>query len=372
MKSGPLLRSHVRPSGKPRLSSLWESIYFIVIMICIITCIYLYLYRYLALHRGPSTDYWGIPSVHKKVHVDAGTPPEFKPELTRLGKGDIHELFRFRLPDVAIINRECGLALEENSFEHCNNIGSRGVAHRLHTLGERHSGTNVATQLVLKNFHIVLPSRNQIAREFIWADVAKYREELGLNKHKHDSQVDSGYYEGLSVVSVRNPYDWVHSMMEECYHCALEQLSVVKDPDMFVTVPWTSGAHIAPHESFSNIFDLRQQKICNHIGTAAKRSDCVFFTRAEENLLEEHQQEFVSRVARMTGWEIHHGQPQSLTGYFGRMNRDAFDPIEYLDKSLYFKSNYTPLDAKIIKAVNRMMNADFESALGYDIIHCEN
>eukprot|EP00890_Picochlorum_soloecismus_P002130 jgi/Picsp_1/2918/NSC_01143-R1_conserved unknown protein [Ectocarpus siliculosus] len=267
--------------------------------------------------------------------------------------------------DIQLISRVCGISLSKDHLSSCKNKEHGEIAHRLHILGERHSGTNVATELILKNFRIKLPSRSKLLKESPWINVEQYRKEYGLNSHKHNTQRDTGYYPGLSIVSIRNPYDWVRSMMKECYHCSKQQMKAKNDPERFVSIPWTRGAHILPHEQFDNIFDLRKRKFCNQVSVAAKRSDCVVIVNSESTILGDQQKALVHRVKEMTGWAMVHKEPQEALGYFGRMGASLFDPATYIHKSIYLKSNYTNTDRRIIQAVRSSMDADFERAVGY-------
>ena len=267
--------------------------------------------------------------------------------------------------DIKMIGKVCGISLSRDHLSTCKNKEHGEIAHRLHILGERHSGTNVATELILKNFRIKLPSRSKLVKESPWINVEQYRKEYGLNSHKHSTQSDTGYYPGLSIVSIRNPYDWVQSMMKECYHCSKQQVKAKNDPDKFVSIPWTSGAHILPHEQFDNIFDLRNRKFCNHVSVASRRSDCVIIVRSESTILGDEQKAFVQRVKEMTGWDMVQKEPQQALGYFGRMGASTFNPATYIHKSIYLKSNYTSKDRRIIQAVRSAMDADFEQAVGY-------
>ena len=288
-------------------------------------------------------------------------------ESTQITKEDAETLTQ-AIEDINIqsINKACGTSLSKEDLFTCKNKEHGEIAHRLHILGERHSGTNVATELILKNFRIKLPNKSKLLKESPWINVEQYRKEYGLNSHKHNTQSDTGYYPGLSIVSIRNPYDWVQSMMKECYHCSKQQMKSKNDPDKFVSIPWTSGAHILPNERFDNIFDLRKKKFCNHLSVAARRSDCLMIIRAESTILGDQQKAFVQRVKAMTGWDMVQNEPQEVLGYFGRMGASTFNPAAYTRKSIYMKStNYTSKDRRIIQAVRSGLDAEFERAVGY-------
>ena len=249
-----------------------------------------------------------------------------------------------------------------------NGLVGAEVSKRVRVLGERHSGTNLAISLLMKHFNITKIDISQ--EDFPWVKLPKLKREFGINMHKHDVQKlddDGTYYPGLTVISVKNPYDWVASMMRKCYGCDPD--NVVRSPEEFVTKPWLKGDHIQKGENFKNIFDMRAKKLCNHIQVAAEKTDCVLFVRQEDNFLWHQQYKYLWRAAEMTGWQlsskgIGHGQQ----GYFGRAKTGPFTPIGYLEKSLYFANNYTTLsekDIKLIRAVNSVLDRDFELALGY-------
>ena len=308
--------------------------------------------------------------------------------------------------DVDMINKLCNIDLRGEDLSQCKNKRlsttnpaqppQYAIKRNLHILGERHSGTNVATELILQNFKIQLPTAFEIKKNFPGVNIAQFQvcskyhcfvgsryaiikdnlldlqREFGLNNHKHNTQEDKGYYPGLTIISMRNPYDWVAAMMEECYHCAKENLDAVNDPHRFVQLPFKKGAHVLPGELYHNIFDMRQRKFCNHIAVSAARSDCVIVIRAEDNVLRHQQENFVAMVERMTGWSLMHGSPRHVTGYFGRMKRTGFDVAAYIAKSLFLKTEHTNEDQKVISAVNKHMNAEFEQSLGFQRIGLED
>ena len=234
----------------------------------------------------------------------------------------------------------------------------------IHTLGERHSGTNAATDLAHANFKLSLVSKSYIRRKFPWVKAAEFQREFGLNNHKHNIQGDYGYYPGLSIISIRNPFDWIRSMMRECYFCDNAQLIAIKKGiNEFLTSPWTKGAHILPGEKYANIFDLRKKKFCNHLRVAYKRSDCVLVVRAEENILGQQQKHFVLKIANMTNWEIVDQTAKVFSTYLGRGSaQGSFNSSRYFSQSLLM---HPELDPELVQAVGEIMDVRFEAALGY-------
>ena len=192
----------------------------------------------------------------------------------------------------------------------------------------------------------------------------EFQREFGLNNHKHNTQGDYGYYPGLSIISIRNPFDWIRSMMRECYYCDAAQLiAIKKGVKEFLASPWTKGAHILPGEAYENVFDLRKKKFCNHLKTAYRRSDCVLIVRAEENILGLQQQRFVFKIANMTNWEITGETPKVLSKYLGRDSTQvSFNSSRYFSQSLLI---HPDLDPDFVQVVMESMDQNFEFALGY-------
>lgn len=241
---------------------------------------------------------------------------------------------------------------------------SSPISHRIHILGERHSGTNAAADLAHTNFELSLVSKSYIRKRFPWVKAGEFQKEFGLNNHKHNTQADYGYYPGLSIISIRNPFDWIRSMMRECYFCDTAQLvGIRKGVREFLTLPWTKGAHILPGETYGNIFDLRKKKFCNHLKVAYKRSDCVLIVRAEENILHLQQERFIYQIANMTNWETIYETPMVLSRYLGRgSTRNSFNSSRYFSQSLLI---HPELDRDLVQVVRENMDHSFEFALGY-------
>lgn len=238
------------------------------------------------------------------------------------------------------------------------------TAQKIHILGERHSGTNVATDIAHANFELTLVSKGFVHRKYPWVKNTEFGREFGLNSHKHNIQGNYGYYPGLSIVSIRNPYDWIRSMIRQCYFCDRSQLSAIrKGVREFLESPWTKGAHILPGEHYDNIFDLRKKKLCNHLRVAYERSDCVLLIRAEENVLSLQQQLFISKISNMTKWKQRNKSPKVFSTYLGRdSTQESFNPSKYFSQSLLF---HPELDIDFVRAVRDHMDEEFEFALGY-------
>lgn len=254
------------------------------------------------------------------------------------------------------------------------------VSRHFHILGERHCGSNAAADLVHANFEVILESKEKIRKRFPWVKVAEFQREFGLNNHKHNSQQDDGhFYPGLTVISIRNAYDWVRSMMRDCYFCDSVQIRASrKGPLEFVSTPWTKGAHITPGESFEDILDLRMKKFCNHLKSAITSSNCVMIVRAEENVLPMQQEAFVQAVQNLTGWTMKGETPTVLTGYHGRaQSGTSMVPKDYFERSVYFRAHTLEKETEerdtetlhLVEAVNTKMNPTFEKLLGYDVVY---
>jgi len=258
-----------------------------------------------------------------------------------------------------------------NSINH-----SKNLYRRIHVLGERHSGTNAATDLAHANFDLTLVSKDYIRSKFPWVKGEEFRKEFGLTSHKHNIQQLKGYHPGLSIISIRNPYDWARKMMDECYFCGKSQMKAVESGSIeeFLSVPWTDGAHISSNEKYMDIFDLRKKKFCNHLYVAATRSDCVIVVRAEENIMPGQQRAFIQKIQDMTRWALKYSEPKVLRSYLGRSSKTMFNPLAYFSGSVYFSTlePVTDLDnnskesaRRLVDLVDRKSDESFERALGY-------
>lgn len=284
------------------------------------------------------------------------------------------EMLHARLRDIDLesLSEICGLPRDANlsicrgrgkHTEDTTMLGDDSIFPRIYVLGERHSGTNAAADLVHANFKLSLVSKSFIHRKYPWVKETELQREFGLNSHKHNIQEDHGYYPGLSIISIRNPYDWVRSMMRECYFCDSAQMRTIsKGIKEFVNSPWTKGAHILSGEYYENIFDLRVKKFCNHLVVAYKRSDCVLITRAEENILSRQQRSYIFNIANMTMWKRTSSEPKVLRAYLGRGSDASFNSLKYFTESLML---YPQSDVELVNAVKESMNVRFETALGY-------
>ena len=252
---------------------------------------------------------------------------------------------------------------------------SASIVPYFRVLGERHSGTNAIAQLFYHNFDLDKDHINHqnfpTARNFPGDPI-----DFGISEHKHDEQRpgETQYQPGLTVVSVRNPYDWVKSFQKKCYGCeernTQKYLNTVED---FVTQAWVGGDHVYRDvATYNDIFDMRYKKICNHIRSALTQSDCLVYMRQEDNVLPNSKHAIVQMAAAMTGWTPRAPQtPFDQLQYYGH-NEDGTDyrSIEsYIHSSLYFRQStntaFTEEEKALIQAVNAHANPVFEHALGY-------
>lgn len=297
-----------------------------------------------------------------------------RPEEQRRYAGLVHQ--HMKAVDMDALISVCRVPEGVSVNEKCTGQVSR----HFHILGERHCGSNAAADLVHANFDVILESKEKIRKRFPWVKVAEFQREFGLNNHKHNSQQDDGhFYPGLTVISIRNAYDWVRSMMRDCYFCDSAQIRASrKGPLEFVSTPWQRGAHITPGESFEDIFDLRMKKFCNHLKSAITSSNCVMLVRAEENVLPMQQEAFVRAVQNLTGWTMKGEMPTVLTGYHGRaQSGTSMAPKDYFERSVYFRAHTLEKETEetdtetshLVEAVNARMNPTFEKLLGYDVVY---
>lgn len=254
--------------------------------------------------------------------------------------------------------------------------GSNGpIVPYFRVLGERHSGTNAIAQLFYHNFDLdkdhITNENFPMALNFPGDPI-----DFGISEHKHDEQRpgETQYQPGLTVVSVRNPYDWVKSFQKKCYGCEQRNTkNYLGTVEAFVSQAWVGGDHVYQDvATYKNIFDMRYKKVCNHIRSALTQSDCLIYLRQEDNLLPTSKNAIVEMAAAMTGWTPSGSQMSfDQLQYYGH-NEDKTDyrSIEsYIHSSLYFRQSnnnaLTEEDKELIQAVNAHADPAFEHALGY-------
>lgn len=320
----------------------------------------------LQIERGKSTDVNG-------KHVagcDRSASPEDSSHQVSTTKTNYISYPEYNLE---ILNRVCKMDLRVDDLTRCHNKGGNNsafvVVPHLHVLGERHSGTNLVAKMLENSFDIRYDYLKP--EDFPWVDSMPIGSEFGLNRHKHNIQKDIGYYPGLSVLSMKNPYDWVHSMIQKCYFCASSNQEAKSDAQKFVQMVWKGGDHEDDYV-FQNLLDMRKQKICNHIKIAATRSDCLLMSRSEDTILALHQERFILRAAEMTGWKMKQSMPQIDLGYSG-MNaegvvQDESISVALVHKMMYGRKNFSLEEESIIEAVNSVLDVEFERSLGYHLI----
>ena len=198
--------------------------------------------------------------------------------------------------------------------------------------------------------------------------------DIGITEHKHDEQTvyrgpaEDVPFIGLTVVAMRDPYDWIDSMSRniyggqernkfrrgegEAYSDAIER---------FVNTTWVGGDHIFD-TSYADIFDLRYRKVCNHVASALKYSQHVMYLRHEDDVTATSKLNILQEVSRL-GWPLNaengestkHGDVDLLLDkYFG-----------YSGKTSTWGGDQRSLPNDLVDAVNRHANWAFEHALGY-------
>jgi hypothetical protein len=292
-------------------------------------------------------------------------------ELKRL-----EQLLRSRVGDIDVpaLARACEIDTDRINLSALNSACARHpVEARVYILGERHSGSNIASALAYSNFDLDLEPVSSVRKTLgpgISVDET-VRKEFGMNTHKHNIQADTGSYGGLAILAVRNPYDFVRALHRQCYFCdASNKQADIRD---FVNKPWKAGAHI--EQPYQDIFDLRKTKICAWIEVAATRSNCLVIARAEELVLPSTQRAFVQKIRKMTGWSLHDedddgdGIRTSGSQNVGRGRGERFDAAKYFTENVLFISPDTDSDAKahrlLIQNVKPRIDPVLERALGY-------
>lgn len=281
----------------------------------------------------------------------------------------LEQVLRARVQDVdtLALTRACGIDQTQLDMATFNaRCAQYPVETRMYMLGERHSGSNIAATLAYSNFDLglepVTSVRNVLGPGVIIDETV--RKEFGINRHKHDLQDDVGSYGGLAVLAVRNPYDWIRALKNQCYFC--DGSNKHQDIEKFISAPWTSGAHV--ERPYRDVFDLRKSKICQWLRTAATRTNCVAIVRAEELVLPSTQQEFVKKVHAMTDWPYVEGTSENIrtggTQNVGRGAGERFDATQYFTDNVLF-TNQT--DHTLVRTLRPRVDVVFERALGYVI-----
>lgn len=254
-----------------------------------------------------------------------------------------------------------------------NDLGHGKMAPFFRVLGERHSGTNAVANLFYGNFDL---DKSHISRN-AFPDAYTFPVDpidFGISQHKHDEQSEGVFQPGLTVVSLRNPYDWVRSLQKKCYGCEdRNKYSKLDSLRLFLNQSWSGGDHVPPHVVYRNLFDMRYRKLCNHVRAALTNSNCMIYLRQEDNILSSSKHSTLLMAARLTGWKLknvselnikstYHGHSKEKTNYLSAGS--------YIDSSLYFKSPsiYTEEDRLLIAAVNEHVSQDLEEIAGFLIL----
>ena len=175
--------------------------------------------------------------------------------------------------------------------------------------------------------------------------------------------MDGPYERGLSIISIRNPYDYASAMTDICYECGPQKHNR-QNPEVFIGTPWHGGNHADDHR-FDNLMAMRRDKYCNYLEKAAKLTDCIMMVHSEDNMLPIHQERFVWRMAMLTGWPLKGKHPSTVVEYSGHKGAGGFKLSKLIDNSLIFKKYYTAKDKSVIRAVDQVIEGDFEKAFGY-------
>ncbi|KAI8107110.1 hypothetical protein M9434_001755 [Picochlorum sp. BPE23] len=272
--------------------------------------------------------------------------------------------------DLSAINAACNLNIPEDMFTTCRNKvypilnkvtnqTQMGILPTIHMLGERHSATNLAAHLAVRNFELVFNKTRQAT--------LKYPTDFGINKHKHNIQENGSYEKGLSIISIKNPYDYTRSMLKECYNCGPQEKNR-GNASAFLGTEWHKGAHVGRYH-FENLMVMRKEKYCNYLEKAAELTDCIMMVHSEDNVLPIQQEHYVWRIATMTGWPLKEGVVRTKSDYSGHSAggdaRKSFELSKLVDGITYFKKDFSEHEENVIHAVNENMIDDFEKAFGY-------
>ncbi|WP_420421364.1 hypothetical protein [Simkania sp.] len=247
------------------------------------------------------------------------------------------------------------------SFCNTNKLSKFGNTEikRLVVVGERCSGTNYVSKLLLRNFPTLVPTLEFGHKHFLWWFDSPYDKEklsrVGYNS-KHITLKDSG--DCLFVFVIRNPYDWLRSFYQSPHHVhgdLLEQGFV-----HFINHLWKSQdifryqllEDLNPFTNlpFKNILDLRNFKNRNYLklGKLVKNFTVVRYETVAEN-----PQKFIENVAAQ---------------YNLKSTTDFVPIFSYKGEGTknFKKKKYRTLNHETLSYINNELDWELEHQLGYE------
>lgn len=240
------------------------------------------------------------------------------------------------------INEFCKISFsaENLCLASASSLGTKAIPKHIYIMGERHSGTNLITNLLEINFNTSTHD--------------------GFGKHKHVFQDTTGQsIQGIAVLSIRNPFDWVSGMKKRCWFCrSTEWNRMVSswDIEKFANITWYGN--FEGGKSFQNIFAMRYAKFCNHLETSL-RADCTLLIRHEDTILPWQQVKLVHEVASVLKWE--NVSKETYLGNYKAPNGVQFDSQKLISQSYQL----TPSNQTIVNILQKHMNLAMEASLGY-------
>lgn len=248
-------------------------------------------------------------------------------------------------------------ALEYGIFAVCEN--SKPIT-KVWVIGERCSGTNYLTALLLRNFEV---KENGLGHKHFPPWYVLPQEHYKGNQQYYTFE---GTEDFLFVVIFRNPYDWVRSFHKKPWH-ADHSLTHASFKD-FIRLPWKikvgdwrEEQQISWNERvdadpftgnlFANVFGLRKAKIETML-QIADRAPNVYYINYE--IVRDYPQEVLQEIAT----------------HFAVVAKPEYTPIDtYKGKrSSYHPKNYDPFSEEDLAFINSQLDEILENRIGYQII----
>lgn len=261
-----------------------------------------------------------------------------------------------------------------------NAIHQEVVLDRIVILGERNSGTNAVEELFKRNMEADLPIQ------------------AGLNEIKHYFQRwpdhgDSATSRTLTIMVVRNPYDWLQSMHKMCYCCedlCADNISfeeflhkpfelTLEDPATHEKRP-NEGCPVdvniydPSNGKFEHVLDARYQKAMHFMNIS--RWSAGFEVVRWEDILDPVSQEIVFKKIAAK-WKLRQ-KSNTFNALAGDVRfwkpTDNFNATQRRSSSMYLNPARLDADDAKLRAtcnlINNKLDAYLEQILGYTVLQC--
>ncbi len=230
-------------------------------------------------------------------------------------------------------------------------------------VGERCSGTTYLLGLMKKNFpsyHVKAPRKHFLP----WFDLPAFNISKKLGELKDPGILGDLGESTLFVLVVRDPYDWIRSFYSQPHHASKDKM-LGKGLVHFMQHEWipmekekefeyTAPDHWNPYDQrrFSNVFELRKYKTLNYLQIGMLAGNFLVVKYEDVSKSPERFIDFMSKN-------------------FNIQKSDSFQNVTTYkneNKESFHKSDYKPFKAKELGFINRTVDWDVESLIGYDLV----